>query len=102
MIPFALLEHAWLNHPSSLQLEHTHLNFYDYNSDKAVNSSICPVTTINCPKEIKRPDLVLDVNTKEQFDFISDIYKYFSNTSSFFGIRDIIGWYDNIYQRKKI
>tara|TARA_Y200000002_G_scaffold125417_1_gene102959 strand:+ start:11438 stop:12181 length:744 start_codon:yes stop_codon:yes gene_type:complete len=101
MFDFSLLESAWKEENDKNKREHVHLNFYDYNSDKAVNSSICPVTTINCPKEIKRPDLVLDVNTKEQFDFISDIYKYFSNTSSFFGIRDIIDWYDNIYQRKK-
>lgn len=101
MFDFSLLESAWKKEIDKNKREHVHLNFYDYDSDKAVNSSVCPVSTLNCPEDIKRPDLVLDVNTKEQFEFISEIYNYFSNSRSFFGIRDIISWYDNIYQRKK-
>ena len=102
MFDFSLLESAWKKENDKNKREHVHLNFYDYDSNKPVDSSICPVRTINCPEDIKRPDLVLDVNTKEQFEFISDIYNHFSYSSSFFGIRDIINWYDNIYQRKEI
>ena len=102
MFDFSLLESAWRTEHDKNKREHVHLNFYDYDTDKAVDPSVCPVKTIDCPKDIKRPDLVLDVNTKEQFEFISDIYNYFSYSSSFFGIRDIINWYDNIYQRKEI
>ena len=102
MFDFSLLELAWKKENDTNKREHVHLNFYDYDSNKVVNSYVCPVSTINCPEDIKRPELVLDVNTKEQFDFISDIYNYFSDSKGFFGIRDIIRWYDNIHQRKKI
>lgn len=101
MFDFSLLESAWKNEKNKLKREHVHLNFYDYQSDKPVDKNFCPVSTIKCPIDIQRPDLVLDVNTPEQLSFIQDIYKYFSNSDRFFGIRDIINWYDNIYAKGK-
>ena len=99
MFDFSLLEKAWSMELDQSKREHVHLNFYDYESDKAANSLLCPVTTIKCPKEIKRPDIVLDVNTDKQYKFIKEIYEYFYKKNPSFGIREVINWYDNVYKK---
>ena len=99
MFDFSLLQRAWNIESDEAKKEHVHLNFYDYESDKVVNSSLCPVTTIRCPKNIRRPDIVLDVNTDEQYKFIKEIYEYFYKTNPYFNIKDIIGWYDDVYNK---
>ena len=53
--------------------------------------------TVECPKEFSRPDLILDVNTIEQYRFMSQLYEYLYPTNSHFHITDIIEWYDNVY-----
>ena len=67
---FSLLNDAYSRSYTSLQAEHVHLNFYDYVSAKPVDSDWCPINTIKCPKEFRRPDLILDVNTLEQYEFM--------------------------------
>jgi spore coat polysaccharide biosynthesis protein SpsF len=99
MFDFSLLERAWSIESDDSKKEHVHLNFYDYESDKVINGSLCPVTTIRCPKNIRRPDIVLDVNTDKQYEFIKEIYEYFYKTNPYFNIRAIIGWYDDIYNK---
>ena len=85
--------------PNQLKREHLHLNFYDYKTGKAVDSEWCPIHTIPCPKEFSRPDLILDVNTYEQYLFMQELYKYLYPKNSNFTIVDIINWYDNIYNK---
>ncbi len=97
VIPFPLLEHAWHGNPSSSQLEHTHLNFYDYSTDTAVNPELYPVTTINCPTSFSRPDIVLDVNTLDQYLYMSSLYDYLYERDPLFTIADIIKWHDLVY-----
>lgn len=75
--------------------EHVHLNFFDYETGKAVNSGWCPVNTINCPTRYSRPDLILDVNTVEQYLFIRSLYEALYPEDAYFSIIDIIDWYDN-------
>jgi spore coat polysaccharide biosynthesis protein SpsF len=79
--------------------EHVHLNFFNYETGEAVDAEWCPISTIQCPQEFRRPDLILDVNTKDQYDFMVKLYEalYFKN--SHFDITDIINWYDNEYQK---
>tara|TARA_Y100000816_G_scaffold268449_1_gene230665 strand:+ start:1463 stop:2176 length:714 start_codon:yes stop_codon:yes gene_type:complete len=101
MFDFCLLEKAWKNETNKQKREHVHLNFYDYESDRELMAPECYVSTIECPKEIRRPDLVLDVNTKKQYLFIKEIYDYFYKKNPNFGVRDVIGWYDNIYKKGK-
>jgi len=86
-----------MNEDDKNKREHVHLNFYDYESDKPVDESLCPVTTIECPEKYRRPDIILDVNTKQQYEFIKEIYDFFFESNPYFGIKDIIDWYDNIY-----
>ncbi len=97
---FSLLEEAYLNNKDPKKNEHVHLNFFDYESEKAVDSNWCPISTINCPKDISRPKLVLDVNTYSQYIFIKEIYDFFMPKNKFFNINDIIYWYENIYLEK--
>ncbi len=85
---------------STQQLEHLHLNFYDYSSGKEINKSWCPVNTLMCPIEFRRPDLILDVNTMSQYHFMCSLYSYLYPKNPNFHITDIIKWYDNIYSQE--
>ena len=82
------------------QREHLHLNFFNYKTGNAVDDKWCPINTIQCPKEFRRPDLVLDVNTKEQYEFMKELYEYLYPMRKDFTILDIINWYDNVYKRR--
>ena len=94
---FSLLEEAWLTTKNLKQREHVHLNFFDYISGRAVDSEWCPVRTVECPINFRRPDLILDVNTEEQYEFMRRLYEYLYPRNSEFHITDIIEWYDKVY-----
>ena len=98
---FSLLEEAYYSNNDPLKREHVHLNFFDYKNEKVVDMDWCPVSTIMCPKEYRRPDLILDVNTKNQYLFIKEIYEYLYPKDPNFGILDIVNWYDNIFIQNK-
>ncbi len=93
---FTLLSEARNNSPSDQQREHVHLNFFDYTQNKAVNELWCPISTIACPKDFRRPDLILDVNTEKQYLYMSRLYDALYPANSNFHITDIIKWHDNI------
>jgi len=95
---FSLLEEARGRSPSAQLKEHVHLNFYDYSTGAPVDSNWCPVNTVKCPEEFSRPDLILDVNTEEQYEFMRALYEYLYPLNPNFHITDIIEWYDNVYK----
>jgi len=97
MFDFSILEDAWKRHHAPDQREHVHLNFYNYSTGQAVDSNWAPVSTIKCPPEFRRPDLVLDVNTQQQYEFMRQLYADLYPTNSQFHITDIIQWYDEVY-----
>ena len=97
MFNFSLLEEARLRHKDSSLLEHVHLNFFDYSSSQAVDVQWCPVNTIKCPEGFRRPDLILDVNTLQQYIFMRRLYEHLYPKNPEFHITDIIKWYDEIY-----
>lgn len=101
MFDFSLLEdvHAQGNDPQ--KREHVHLNFYDYSSGEAVDEQWCPIGTIKCPEGFRRPDLVLDVNTPEQYEFMRQVYEYLYPRNPQFHITDTIRWYDEVYRQAK-
>lgn len=101
MFDFSLLAEARERHCDPRQREHVHLNFYDYSTAQAVDSDWCPISTIKCPPEFRRPDLILDVNTQEQYEFMRQLYEYLYPKNSNFHITDIIRWYDTVYQRAR-
>ena len=83
------------------QREHIHLNFYDYSSGQPVDLAWCPISTIKCPEGFRRPDLILDVNTPEQYEFMRQLYEYLYPRNPQFHIIDTIQWYDLVYKRLK-
>ena len=98
---FSLLKDARTRHNDSRQREHVHLNFYDYSTGQAVDAAWCPVSTIKCPESFRRPDLILDVNTQEQYEFMQQLYEYLYPRNPQFHIIDTINWYDDIYMKSK-
>ena len=79
--------------------EHPHLNFFNYDTQLAVNSDWCPISTVNCPSEFRRPDIILDINTNEQYNFIKSLYESLYPDNNEFDIIEIVNWYDNEYKR---
>lgn len=72
--------------------EHPHTYFYEH-PDKF------KIGTCKCPQEFRRPDLILDINTREEYEFIAQIYDYLYPKNNNFHITEIINWYDNIYKK---
>ena len=55
-------------------------------------------------KEIPEYDIEIDGVkfrgiTKEQYEFVSEMYEYMTANYIEFGIREVIKWYDNIYKK---
>ncbi|NPU97279.1 MAG: glycosyltransferase family protein [Candidatus Omnitrophica bacterium] len=100
MICFSALEQAWRNHHDPDQREHVHLNFFNYKTQQAVPPFT--VGTIPCPAAFARPDLVLDVNTQEQYEFMAALYEYLYPRNPRFHITDVIQWYDQVYRGTRV
>jgi len=98
MFDFSLLDEARQRYSAPAKREHVHLNFFDYVTQTPVDSVWCPISTVKCPEAFRRPDLVLDVNTPEQYKFMSELYAALYPRNPAFHITDIINWYDNVYQ----
>ena len=60
------------NNPSKEQIEHIHLNFYDYKTQKIVKNYV-PVMAPMPSKLLQRPEFALDINTLDQYYFIRNI-----------------------------
>ncbi len=101
MFDFTLLEEARARHNDPRQREHVHLNFYDYSTGNAIDERWCPISTVKCPAGFRRPDLILDVNTQEQYEFMRQLYEYLYPRNPEFHITDTIRWYDEIYKQSK-
>lgn len=97
MFDFSLLAEARERNTELQKREHVHLNFFDYGSQRGVDEIWCPISTVLCPAEFSRPDLVLDVNTQEQYEFIRALYEYLYPRNPYFHITDTIRWYDEVY-----
>lgn len=95
----SLLAEARARNTDPRQREHVHLNFFDYGAGRGVDESWCPISTVRCPAEFRRPDLVLDVNTRQQYEFMRQLYEYLYRRKPQFHITDIIRWYDDVYRR---
>lgn len=97
---FCFLKDLTAKNLSPYNREHVHTNFFNYESGAPVDASWCPISTIPCPREMRRPDLVLDVNTRSQYEFLKLIYETLYPRNPYFTIVDIINWYDKEYQLK--
>jgi spore coat polysaccharide biosynthesis protein SpsF len=91
---FEMLESVWGNRKDPKKMEHVHLNFYDYNSQIASDETWCPISTIKCPNKWARPDIILDVNTLEQYEYMADLYSDLYPINPNFTMDEIIPWHD--------
>jgi spore coat polysaccharide biosynthesis protein SpsF len=89
-----LLEEAINKFDNDIVKEHVHRNFFDYSTQSEVNKDWCPVKSPIAPKELNRPDIVLDVNTKEDYDKISDIYANLYPKNPDFSTIEVIKYLD--------
>lgn len=96
---FSLLAEAHARQTDPRPREHVHLNFFDYTTQRPVDARWCPISTVPCPAAFRRPDLVLDVNTQEQYEFMRQLYEDLYPDNPEFHITDIIRWYDDVYVR---
>lgn len=94
---FELLEEISADVSDSKKREHVHLNFFDYATQKAVDETWCPISTVQCPSDFARPDIILDVNTQIQFEYMANLYKELYPSNPNFDIKDIIKWHDENY-----
>lgn len=97
----SLLEEAEERGPTAMQREHVHLNFYDYGKRLPVDEAWCPISTVECPVEFRRPDIILDVNTQSQYEYMKELYEHLYPRNPQFGILDIIEWHDNVWSGRK-
>jgi spore coat polysaccharide biosynthesis protein SpsF len=93
----SLLAESSQSHSNRLEREHVHLNFFDYQTQEAVDEVWCPISTVQCPPEFRRPDLVLDINTQDHYEFFRALYEDLYPNNPECHITDIISWYDNTY-----
>ena len=76
----------------STEREHPHKYWFDYQTQQATGNA--PIITVDCPSEFARPDVVLDVNTPEEYENIKAIYDALYPDNPQFGIRDILTYLD--------
>ncbi|MBI4823875.1 MAG: glycosyltransferase family protein [Nitrospirae bacterium] len=88
---FSTIEKLWKITKDPTHREHPHSYIYEHRADFKVG-------TVTCPPEFRRPELRLDVNTEEEYQFLSKIYEYWYPQKKDFHITDIIQWYDKIYR----
>ena len=91
---FESLKYFYRKNKSKLKKEHVHLNYYNYVTGLS-NYKKFPVRTIKCPKNFRRPDIVLDVNYKKQYKMFEKLYNDLYKNNPNFNINDVIKWYDS-------
>lgn len=65
------------------------------------NPSEFKTGSVKCPQRFSRPDIVLDINTKEQYDFITKLFEDLSKPGQLIHIEDIIPWYDSFKSKEE-
>jgi spore coat polysaccharide biosynthesis protein SpsF len=91
---FNSLETIWKVEKNTLKREHIALNYYDYINDNLPSDSTFSVGTINCPKIFSRPDIILDINTAEEYQMINNLYENLVHKKPHFTFSDVIEWFD--------
>lgn len=91
---FQLLDEVYKSNLSKRQREHLHLNFFDYENQSAVNPESYPVGTVRCPKEFAQPEITLDINTRQDFEYFCRMFVDLGTHKPH--IQDIISWHDEV------
>ena len=74
--------------------EHIGIHFRDHPERYRLGSA-------QCPEPFRRPDIVLDVNTPEDYIFIKKLYDELGKPDWFINIHEIMPWFDRQNRRKK-
>ena len=79
---------------SDIVKEHVHRNFFDYSTQTPVDASWCPIASPKAPKGLRRPDIILDVNTMDDYTKIKRIYDHLYPQNPNFTTEDVINFID--------
>ena len=94
MFSTKLLQESLARSDSETVKEHVHRNFFDYPTQTAVDASWCPVASPTAPAELRRPDIILDVNTLDDYHKIKRIYDHLYPQNPNFSTADVISFLD--------
>jgi spore coat polysaccharide biosynthesis protein SpsF len=89
-----LLQESVARDNSDIVKEHVHRNFFDYSTQSPVDSSWCPIASPKAPAELRRPDIILDVNTMDDYTKIKRIYDNLYPKNPNFTTVDVINFLD--------
>jgi spore coat polysaccharide biosynthesis protein SpsF len=89
-----LLQESVARSSSDTVKEHVHRNFFDYSSQTPVDPSWCPIASPKAPAELRRPDIILDVNTMDDYTKIKRIYDNLYPKNPNFTTVDVINFLD--------
>ena len=89
-----LLQESVARSNSDIVKEHIHRNFFDYSTQTPVDASWCPIASPKAPEELRRPDIILDVNTKDDYTKIKRIYDNLYPQNPNFTTEDVINFID--------
>jgi spore coat polysaccharide biosynthesis protein SpsF len=89
-----LLQESLVISSSETVKEHVHRNFFDYSTQTPVDSSWCPIASPKAPAELRRPDIILDVNTMDDYTKIKRIYDNLYPRNPNFTTVDVINFLD--------
>jgi spore coat polysaccharide biosynthesis protein SpsF len=89
-----LLRESVTRSSSDTVKEHVHRNFFDYSTQTPVDASWCPIASPKAPEELRRPDIILDVNTMDDYTKIKRIYDHLYPQNPNFSTVDVINFID--------
>jgi spore coat polysaccharide biosynthesis protein SpsF len=89
-----LLQESLARSSSETVKEHVHRNFFDYSTQTPVDASWCPIASPKAPAELRRPDIILDVNTMDDYTKIKRIYDHLYPQNPNFTTVDVINFVD--------
>ena len=89
-----LLQESVTRFSSDTVKEHVHRNFFDYSTHTPVDASWCPIASPKAPAELRRPDIILDVNTMDDYTKIKRIYDHLYPQNPNFTTVDVINFID--------
>ena len=89
-----LLRESVTRSSSDTVKEHVHRNFFDYSTQTPVDASWCPIASPKAPAELRRPDIILDVNTMDDYTKIKRIYDNLYPKNPNFTTVDVIKFID--------
>jgi spore coat polysaccharide biosynthesis protein SpsF len=89
-----LLQESVQRSDSEVVKEHVHRNFFDYSTQTPVDASWCPVASPKAPAQLQRPDIILDINTMDDYTKIKRIYDHLYPQNPNFTTVDVINFID--------